>query len=173
PGIFTFAGAAGIPTMPASTGLAGLIRVSDAVDPAKGGTFEAIRDGGINGTDYVYNPNGNANAAFSGRLYALTSGMVAERPFDPAFGFGPTASLQGFASLTGSWHETTRQSASQNVDYQTTLLSHASEALSNATDVNMDDETALMQQLEKSYAASAKLLSDIDQMLKTLLSVVG
>ena len=173
PGIFTFAGAAGIPTMPASAGLAGLIRVSDAVDPAKGGTFEAIRDGGINGTDYVYNPSGNANAAFSGRLYALTSGMVAERPFDPAFGFGPTASLQGFASLTGSWLETTRQSASQNVDYQTTLLSHASEALSNATDVNMDDETALMLQLEKSYAASAKLLSVIDQMLKTLLSVVG
>jgi flagellar hook-associated protein 1 len=37
----------------------------------------------------------------------------------------------------------------------------------------MDDETALMLQLEKSYSASAKLLSVIDQMLKTLLSVVG
>jgi flagellar hook-associated protein 1 len=31
----------------------------------------------------------------------------------------------------------------------------------------------LMLQLEKSYSASAKLLSVIDQMLKTLLSVVG
>jgi len=173
PGVFTFAGATGIPTMPASAGLAGLIRVNDAIDPTKGGAYEKIRDGGINGGNYSYNPAGNANAAFSGRLYALTDGMVAERPFDTAFGFGPTASLQGFASLTGSWLEATRQSASQSVDYQTTLLTHASEALSNATDVNTDDETALMLQLEKSYAASAKLLSVIDQLLKTLLSVLG
>jgi flagellar hook-associated protein 1 FlgK len=173
PGVFTFAGATGIPAMPASAGLAGLIRVNDAIDPTKGGKFENIRDGGINGADYNYNPDGNTNAAFSKRLYALTEGMVAQRPFAPTLGFGPTASLQGFASLSGSWLEASRQSASQSVDYQTTLLGHASEALSNATDVNMDDETALMLQLEKSYSASAKLLSVIDQMLKTLLSVVG
>jgi flagellar hook-associated protein 1 len=171
PGAFTFAGATSVPAMPASAGLAGLIRVNDAIDPTKGGKFETIRDGGINGTDYAYNPDGSAS--FSERLYALAEGMVAQRPFDPTLGFGPTASLQGLASLSGSWLEATRQSASQSVDYQTTLLGHASEALSNATDVNMDDETALMLQLEKSYSASAKLLSVIDQMLKTLLSVVG
>ena len=173
PGVFTFAGATGVPTMPASAGLAGLIKVNDAVDPAKGGKFENIRDGGINGADYVYNPAGSANAAFSQRLYALADGMTAQRPIDAGLGFGPTASLQGLASLSGSWIENARQSASQSVEYQTTLLGHASEALSNATDVNMDDETALMLQLEKSYSASAKLLSVIDQMLKTLLSVVG
>ena len=55
PGVFTFAGATGVPTMPASAGLAGLIKVNDAVDPAKGGKFENIRDGGINGADYAYN----------------------------------------------------------------------------------------------------------------------
>ena len=66
-----------------------------------------------------------------------------------------------------------RQSASQKVEYHNVLLGHASEALSNATDVNMDDETALMLQLEKSYSASAKLISVIDQMLKTLLNAVG
>jgi flagellar hook-associated protein 1 len=170
-GVFTFAGPAGVPTMPASVGLAGMIRVNDAIDPTKGGKFENIRDGGISGADYGYNLDGSA--AFAGRLQALTEAMVAQRPFDPSLGFGPTASLQSFASLTGSWLEASRQSASQSVDYQTTLLGHASEALSNATDVNMDDETALMLQLEKSYSASAKLLSVIDQMLKTLLSVVG
>ena len=173
PGVFTFAGATGVPTMPASAGLAGLIKVNDAVDPAKGGKFENIRDGGINGADYVYNSAGNGNAAFSQRLYALADGMTAQRPIASGLGFGPTASLQSLASLSGSWIENARQSASQSVEYQTTLLGHASEALSNATDVNMDDETALMLQLEKSYSASAKLLSVIDQMLKTLLSVVG
>jgi flagellar hook-associated protein 1 FlgK len=173
PGVFTYAGAAGIPPMPASAGLAGLIKVNDAVDPTKGGKFETIRDGGATSADYVYNPDGNASAAFSERLFVLSEAMVAQRSFDPSLGFGTGASLQAFAALSGSWVEASRQSASQSVDYQTTLLAHASEALSNATDVNMDDETALMLQLEKSYAASAKLLSVIDQMLKTLLSVVG
>ncbi|MBB4040774.1 flagellar hook-associated protein 1 FlgK [Microvirga flocculans] len=173
PGVFTFPGATGVPAPPAFAGLAGLIKVNDTVDPDKGGSFDFIRDGGINGADYVYNPDGNANAAFSQRLNGLSDAMVAQRGIDASLGFGPTASLHSLAALSGSWVEATRQSASQSVDYQNTLLAHASEALSNATDVNMDDETALMLQLEKSYAASAKLLSVIDQMLKTLLSVVG
>ena len=100
--------------------------------------------------------------------------MTAQRPIDSGLGFGPTASLaESCLSVRQLDREPARQSASQSVEYQTTLLGHASEALSNATDVNMDDETALMLQLEKSYSASAKLLSVIDQMLKTLLSVVG
>jgi flagellar hook-associated protein 1 FlgK len=82
-------------------------------------------------------------------------------------------SLQDFASSSAGWLEAQRQGASQQVAYQETLLAQASEALSNATDVNMDDETALMLQLEKSYSASAKLISVIDQMLKTLLNAVG
>jgi flagellar hook-associated protein 1 FlgK len=65
------------------------------------------------------------------------------------------------------------QDGSKQVSYQETLLAQASEALSNATDVNMDDETALMLQLEKSYSASAKLISVINQMLQTLLNSVG
>jgi flagellar hook-associated protein 1 len=178
PGVFTYP----VATVPSLPGLAGKIKVNEAVDPDKirtdiipneRGKYENIRDGGINGPGYTYNLDGNADAAFSERLYALAEAMVVQRPISPALGFGPTASLQSFASLTGSWLEASRQSASQSVDYQTTLLGHASEALSNATDVNMDDETALMLQLEKSYSASAKLLSVIDQMLKTLLSVVG
>jgi flagellar hook-associated protein 1 FlgK len=173
PGVFLDESVDGVPPMPGSAGLAGRIKVNDEVDPTKGGKFEYIRDGGITGTNYRYNPDVTSNTAFSGRLFALSEAMAVKRPFDAALGFGPSASVLDFASLTGSWIEATRQSASQSVDYQTTLLGHASEALSNATDVNMDDETALMLQLEKSYSASAKLLSVIDQMLKTLLSVVG
>ena len=160
--------------MPASAGLAGLIKVNDAVDPTKGGKFENIRDGGINGADYVYNPAGSANAAFSERLYALTDAMTAQRPIDPGLWASvPPHPCRVWRPSPAAGSRTARQSASQSVEYQTTLLGHASEALSNATDVNMDDETALMLQLEKSYSASAKLLSVIDQMLKTLLSVVG
>jgi flagellar hook-associated protein 1 FlgK len=160
--------------MPATTGLAGLIKVTDAIDPAKSATgkYENIRDGGINGADYRYNPNPD-NTAFSDRLYGLMGEMAKERPFDSTLGLGAKASLQEFASSSASWVESSRQSADQSLEYRNTLLGHASEVLSNATDVNVDDETALMLQLEKSYSASAKLISVIDQMIKTLLNAVS
>lgn len=174
PGVFTFAGAASVPTMPAPTGLAGLIKVADEIDPTKSasGAYEKIRDGGINGTSYGYNPNPD-DTAFSSRLYGLLGELAKEQPFDPSLGLGAKVSLQEFASSSASWVESSRQSADQSLAYRNTLLAHASEALSNATDVNEDDETALMLQLEKSYSASARLISVIDQMLKTLLNAVG
>lgn len=170
-GVFTYSGGPSIPS-PAPEGLAGLIKVNDQVDPSRGtgGKYENIRDGGINGADYTY---GDGTASFSTRLYELVDAMQADRPFEPGLGLGDRMSLQDFASSSAGWLEAQRQDASQRVAYQETLLAQASEALSNATDVNMDDETALMLQLEKSYSASAKLISVIDQMLKTLLNAVG
>ncbi|MEZ0169661.1 flagellar hook-associated protein FlgK [Microvirga sp. TS319] len=168
-GIFTYADAPGIPAT--AEGLAGQIRVNDAVDPSQGGKFERIRDGGINGDPaYSY---GDGTASFSTRLYQLVDAMEADRGFDPDLGLGSKMTLQDFASSSAGWVEAKRQDASQQVAYRETLLAQASEALSNATDVNMDDETALMLQLEKSYSASAKLISVINQMLQTLLNAVG
>lgn len=174
PGVFTYAGATGVPGMADATGLAGKIRVTDEIDPAKSATgrFENIRDGGINGAAYRYNSNPD-NTSFSGRLYGLLGEMAKDRAFAPDLGLGEETSLREFALGSASWIEAARQSADQSLDYRNTLLGHASEALSNATDVNVDDETALMLQLEKSYSASAKLISVIDQMLKTLLNAVG
>lgn len=177
-GVFTYSDGSSIPTpapipaMPAPEGLAGLIRVNDAIDPTKSptGSYDKIRDGGINGSQYKY---GDGTASFSTRLYQLVDAMEADRPFDSSLGLGSAMSLQDFASSSAGWLEAKRQDASQQVSYQETLLAQASEALSNATDVNMDDETALMLQLEKSYSASAKLISVIDEMLKTLLNAVG
>ncbi|WP_414473352.1 flagellar hook-associated protein FlgK [Microvirga sp. M2] len=172
-GIFTYAGGPGIPTMPAAEGLAAQIRINDAVDPSQGtgGKFERIRDGGIYGDpDYTY---GDGTASFSTRLYQLVDAMGADRGFDPGLGLGSTMTLHEFASSSAGWVEAKRQDASQQVAYRETLLAQASEALSNATDVNMDDETALMLQFEKSYSASAKLISVINQMLQTLLNAVG
>ena len=53
--------------------------------------------------------------------------------------------------------------ASTDSAYQTTLLSRASDALSNAVGVNGDDEIALTLQLERSYTASAKILTMVDE----------
>ncbi|WP_134496202.1 flagellar hook-associated protein FlgK [Microvirga pakistanensis] len=173
-GVFTYVGgpdllASGTPTL---TGFASLLRVNDAIDPTKSptGAYEKIRDGGINGGDYA---SGDGTASFSTRLYELTAALQEDRNWDSSLGLGNKMTLQDFASSSAGWVEAKRQDASQQVAYRETLLAQASEALSNATDVNMDDETALMLQLEKSYSASAKLISVINQMLQTLLSAVG
>ncbi|MCG7392029.1 flagellar hook-associated protein FlgK [Microvirga sp. ACRRW] len=171
-GVFTYPGGPDIAAT-APIGLAGSIKVNGAVDPSQGtgGKYERIRDGGITAdVDYTY---GDGTASFSGRLYQLIDNLKADRDFDSGLGLGEKMTLQDFASSSAGWVEAKRQDASQQVAYQTTLLAQASEALSNATDVNMDDETALMLQLEKSYSASAKLISVINQMLQTLLNSVG
>jgi flagellar hook-associated protein 1 len=105
-------------------------------------------------------------------LFALEEGLNTSRDFDPSLGLDAKATLQDFATSSVSWIEGKRKQASTSVEYQTTLLGYASDALSNATGVNMDDETALMLQIEKSYSASAKLLSVINEMLQTLLNAV-
>ena len=48
----------------------------------------------------------------------------------------------------------------------------SSDALSNITSVNVDEELALMLELEHSYSASAKMLQVVDEMLRTLLNAV-
>ncbi|WP_046866620.1 flagellar hook-associated protein FlgK [Microvirga massiliensis] len=141
------------------------IAVNPAIDPNVGGSYDIIRDGGGN-------PDGDA--AYSENLYRLIGELERkDRAFNSKLGLGATASLQEFASASASWVQASRQKASDQLDYEITLLGQASDLLSNATDVNMDDETAMMLQLEKSYAASAKLISVINEMLKTLLNMVG
>jgi len=175
-GVFDYGDGPGMPDIPAPTGLAAAIRIHSRVDPSvSGGSLDRIRDGGINtAPGYEYNTvSTGSDAAFSDRLYSLKDAIGAQRPIDPSLGFGATLSVSKFSTASAGWLQGTRQQASQDVDYRDTLLTHASTALSNATDVNMDDETAMMLQLEKSYSASAKMISTINQMLQTLLNMVG
>ena len=72
-----------------------------------------------------------------------------------------------------SWLEGQRKAASDNADYQSALMARASDALSNATGVNIDDEYATQLQLEQSYQASSKLIAVINTMFQTLLDAVA
>lgn len=177
PGLFTYPGAPALPGAGLMTGLAGLIEVSAAVDPAKGGDLNRIRDGGINvppppdDTAFVYNPG--IGAGYSARLHGLRDQIAkADRAFDPAVGAGDRNSLIGYAGASVSWLSSARKEVTATSEFQATLLSRASDALSNATGVNHDDEMATQLQLERSYGASAKLLGVIDTMFQTLLNAV-
>lgn len=173
PGLFTYPGA---PAMPASAtvsvGLAGLISVAASVDPAQGGNPNLLRDGAISGNAaYQYNTAGNAG--YSTRLQQLIGDMDAAQPFDATTQGKPSGSLIDFASSSTSWIENQRKTADDNVTYQNTLLDRSTAALSNVSGVNMDDEMSLMLQVERTYSASSKIISTVDQMLQSLLAAVG
>ena len=108
----------------------------------------------------------------SAEVCADSSESCAERTFLPDSELPHAATLQVAAETSASWLEATRQGASKQVDRESALLDSASTALSNATGVNRDDEVATMLQLEKSYAASAKLIATVNAMLQSLLDAV-
>ena len=172
PGLFTTPGATALPT--STTGLAEQITVNATVDPSQGGNATLLRDGGISdtsNTDYTYNTGGNAS--YSGRLSQLLTNMSQTQTFGAAGAITTNATLGGYASASVSWLEAQRATVSSQSDYQSTLLSTATTALSNSTGVNLDDEMSKMLDLENSYSASAKLISTINDMFTALLTDLG
>jgi flagellar hook-associated protein 1 FlgK len=173
PGLFTYPGA---PAMPAaatvSVGLAGTITVAASVDPASGGNPNLLRDGAISG-NAAYNYNATGVAGFSARLQQLIDNMDAPQPFDAAAQGKPSGSVIDFASSSASWIENRRKAADDSAQYQNTLLDRSNAALSNVNGVNMDDEMSLMLQVERTYSASSKIISAVDDMLNTLLAAVS
>jgi flagellar hook-associated protein 1 FlgK len=162
PGLFVGAG------YPVATGLAANLRVNGAADPEVGGDLARMRDG----FTVNYNPSAPPappEAGFSGRLQTLIDSLEETRAFDPAAGINTSASLMRYTAASASWLEAGRQKATEISEYQTTFLERTSEALSNKTGVNLDEELALMLELERSYGASARIISVVDGMLKTLL----
>ncbi len=154
-----------------NTGLAGTIKVTALVDQAAGGNPSLIRDGGINGVNYVYNAGGEAG--FFARIQGLVDGMAASRTYDPAALGKPSGSLVDFAGSSVSWLESQRKSVGDDATYSQTLLERSADALSNVNGVNMDDEMTFMLQVERTFSASSKLISTIDDMLKELPMAVG
>lgn len=173
PGLFTYPGAPAMPGAALVPGLAGTITVNANADPAQGGSLARLRDGGISdpgNAAYVYNATGAAG--FPDRLSEILSKLQENRSFDSAAGLQSDTALGNFATSSVGWLEGARQQAVGDAEYQTTLLARASDALSHATGVNLDDEMALLLELERSYQASSKLLASIDAMLASFIAGV-
>jgi flagellar hook-associated protein 1 len=171
-GIFSYSGSPAVPTSGvAVAGLAGDIRLNPSADPAQGGLASRLRDGGLNGAAYSYNTSGSAG--FSGRLTGLIDSLGATRGFDPATQLDAQDSLMEFGTATSGWLEAARQQASSASDLQTTMKSRSADALQRVNGVNIDDEMAVMLELERTYQASARLISTVDKMLESLLQATG
>ena len=163
-GLFTYSGGPGLPA--AGTvlpGLAGDIAISAAVDPGQGGDPLRLRDGGISGAAYLYNQSGAAG--YSARLRELTGGLNSTQGFDPAAGLGDQATIAGFsasaARLAGRdpEHGTFRGGLPHYFEG-----ARRSDAFTHRTGVNIDEELTNLLDLERSYQASARLLSAVDNM---------
>lgn len=167
PGLFTWGGS---PAMPVSgtvqVGLAASISLNALVDPGKGGDIERLRDG----ISFDYNPADHGS--FNERLLGFVNSLDAPMNFVSAGGTMQSQSLMTYTTSAVSWLEDARKSAANGAETKAAALFRSSEALSNIMNVNVDEEMALMLELEQSYAASAKMLQMLDEMLKTLLSVV-
>jgi flagellar hook-associated protein 1 FlgK len=171
-GLFTDAGASTIPGS-LTAGLAGRIAINANVDPQQGGDITRLRDGGISSPGnpaYVYNTSGGSG--YSARLTQLVNGLSASQSFDASAGLGTTASVTSYASDSVGWLESQRQQTNATKTYQGAVLTQTTQALSNATGVNLDDQMSQMVALENSYQASAKLLSTIDAMYQSLFSAL-
>jgi flagellar hook-associated protein 1 FlgK len=172
PGLFTYPGA---PAMPATgtlvPGLAGTIRISALVDPAQGGDLSLLRDGGMAGAAYVYNATGAS--AFVERLNEYVSKLAEPRAFDPAVELLPSATIFGFASSSTAWLQEARRTANDDAQYASTLFQRSSDALAKETGVSIDEEMTSLLELERAYQASTRLVSTIDNMMKSLLAATG
>lgn len=170
-GLFTYSGG---PMVNAAgsiiNGLAGDIRLNETVDPRVGGEPSRVRDGGASdpgNAAYIYNTTGAAG--FSSRLEELAAKLEGDRVFDTAAQAVSTGSLSEFAAASASWLEAGRQASETTASYQNTLYERSADAFYNATGTNLDEEMTLLLDLERTYQASTRLISTIDEMFDSLL----
>ncbi len=169
PGLFTYSGATSLPATTDMTGLAASIEVNPAVDPSQGGDVSLLQNGGINGSNYTYN---TTDSGYTGRIQQLIGATTATQSFDPSAGLGSSDSLSDYANASVSWLQAQNQQASNQVDYQNSLVTQTTGALSNATGVSLDTEMTNMLNIENTYTTTAKLLTTVNDMFTALINAV-
>lgn len=160
-GFFTDAGAAHDP-LAYAPGLAGRIAVNTLIDPLAGGDPSRIRDG--------------AHAAVPGpagdpaQIQAFSAVFTQTFGFDPAAGIQTSATLLNYASNASSDAHTLRSTAQNNAKSETIAFDSLSNSRLSKDGVNIDDEMQKMLSIERSYAASAQVISAANRMLDQLLA---
>jgi flagellar hook-associated protein 1 FlgK len=158
------------PPSGAPTGLSSRIRVNPLGDPGQGGNVFLLRDGGFGGPAYSY--NATAVPSFQNRLTELQHSFDLPQAFRSEAQLGTTGSIKSFSAESAGWMESLRQSSNAAREAGLAQKTRSSEALLRVTGVNVDEEMAAILDLEKSYQASAKVISAIDSMLASLLEAI-
>jgi flagellar hook-associated protein 1 len=169
-GLFSYAGSPAVPGAGLIPGLAMQITVNSAFDPTVGGNANLLRDGGANGAVYQYNASNVSG--FQGRLQSLIQSMGQTQSFSAATQLTSANTILGMATGSSGWIEAARSDADGKATNADAAQARTKAALLSATGVNLDTEMSTMLGLEKSYQASAKVLTTINQMLTDLMQVI-
>ena len=171
-GLFTWSGG---PAMPTSTaGLAASIKVNANADPAQGGDPTLIRDGGVsNPGNPAYSYNTTGAAGYTDRLTQLENALGQAQTFPAGAQLGTSQSIAAFLAASAAWVGSTTQTQQTVADQNTARLSTANQSLQQDTGVSVDAEMTKMLEVEKSYQASAKIVTTVQNMLDSLFSVIA
>ncbi|CAN7169900.1 flagellar hook-associated protein FlgK [Rhizobium sp. LjRoot258] len=175
PGLFVWKTAAGAQGgTPTTTGvidgIAGTITVNAAVITSQGGDPMKLRDGSISG---LTNLNPTGKSGFSDNLDALYTAMGTAQTFSATAGLSSNVNIMDYASNSIGWLEQYRSDATTASENTSAALSRSTEAYSNETGVNLDEELTLLLDIEQSYKAATKILNAVDEMLKSLLDIAS
>jgi flagellar hook-associated protein 1 FlgK len=161
-GIFTDAGGAFDPLD--EIGLAGRLRLNPAADPVQGGALFRLRDGLGAATE---GPPGNGTL-----LSALHTALTGARPLSSA---GFTAGNRSFATLTSdilSDASAMRLSAQSEQSFTAARLTALTD-LEAQNGIDTDQEMQELLVIEKNYAANAKVIQAVADMIDTLIRLDG
>ncbi|WBU52947.1 flagellar hook-associated protein FlgK [Paracoccus sp. SCSIO 75233] len=161
PGLFTDAGTAVDPAK--ITGLSSRIRVNSAVLPSSGGNLERLRDG-----IYASVPGDVGDATV---LSALSKAMSTIRPSISAAAAETHGSLHGLSAALVSDISSSRLSSETRQTHDAAIRDTLYDSLQSAAGVDSDREMEILLQLEKAYAANAKVIQTVNEMLETILRI--
>jgi flagellar hook-associated protein 1 FlgK len=151
-------------------GLAAQIRINALADPQQGGSVALLRDGGFGGISYRRNVLDQPG--YQTRIAELADSFDRVQNFGLTAGIGGAVSLKDFSVQSSAWVEATRQTAQNSLGLANATRARASDSLARVTGVNIDQEMAILLDLEKSYQASSKVLATVDAMLAALMEAV-
>jgi flagellar hook-associated protein 1 FlgK len=158
-GLFTDAGGAYNATT--IEGLASRIIVNSAADPDLGGSTAVIQNGS------------NAAVPLSDNSLALSMVALFNEPVVvPTAGLGAALSLMDMATTMTGTHQQKRVSAESATKATSAAAATISSSKLNLQGVNIDDELQKLMLVEQSYAANAKVLTTVNNMLDTLMNAV-
>lgn len=160
PGLFTDGGAALDPLD--EIGLAGRIMANEVVDPAQGGGLWRLRDGlGAASPGSVGN----------GSLLTALSNTLSRQIIPVSGGFiGAARSASGLASDILSQISGARQASESHQAYAVARRDSLTE-MALADGVDVDHELQKLLQIEQAYAANARVIQTVDQMIQEILEL--